>query len=141
MAGSSRESAPVDFDVLEDMQTYLGTSNRFADVEWRPPYAPDSLVCIYDPGFYPTTVEDSSLQITWFKNDDFNIHYQENWATGEERKCRWDRHTNAHNTRGHYHPLPDATTPGVDKSFSQNWKDVLSEVLSEIDGRIESFWR
>jgi len=141
MAGSSRDSAPIDFDVLDDMRTYLRKSNRFADVEWRPSYAPDSLVCIYDPGFYPVSVEDSSLKITWYKNDDFNIHYQENWASGEQRKCRWDRHPNDHNTRDHYHPLPDAATPGTDESYPRNWKDILSSVLSEIDGRIEAFWR
>lgn len=141
MAGSSRDSTPIDFDVLDDMRKYLRRSDRFAEVEWRPSYAPDSLVCIYDPGFYPASVEDSSLEITWYKNDDFSIHYQENWASGEERRCRWDRHPNDHNTRDHYHPLPDGATPGTNESYPRNWKDILSNVLSEIDGRIEAFWR
>ena len=140
MTSSSRISAPVDFDVLEDMRTYLVTSARFEELDWRPDDAPDSLVCIYDAGLYPTSVDEASLQITWFKHDDFYVHYQENWADSEEKPCRWDRHPNDHNTRDHYHPLPDATTPGQDDSYSRNWKDVVSRVLREVDGRIEAFW-
>jgi hypothetical protein len=140
MAGDSRDTAPVDFDVLDDIRKYLVRSERFEDLEWRPEYAPDSLVCIYDSGWYPASVDEAFLQITWFKNDDFNVHYQENWTDGEERKCRWDRHQNAHNTRDHYHPLPDAATPGQDELFSRNWKDVVARVLGEVDERIEAFW-
>lgn len=140
MAGSSRDSAPVDFDVLDDMRTYLVRSDRFEDVEWRPAYAPDSLVCVYDRGWYPASIDEAFLQITWFKNDDFHIHYQEHWSDGPERKIRWDRHPNVHNTRDHYHPLPDAATPGRDESFSRNWKDIVSRVLREIDERIQLFW-
>jgi hypothetical protein len=141
MEGGSRDAAPVDFDVLDDMGTYLASSDRFEAVEWRPEYAPESLVCVYDTGYYPTTVEAAFLQITWYKNDDFTIHYQETWTAGEERTCRWDRHPNDHNTRDHYHPLPNASTPGDDRSYSGNWKDVLASVLAAIDGRIEAFWR
>jgi len=140
MAGSSRDAAPVDFDVLDDMRKYLARSDRFEDVEWRPDYAPDSLVCLYDSGLYPVSVDEAFLEITWFTNDDFNVHYQENWAGTDERKCRWDRHPSSHNTRDHFHPLPDAETPGDDESFSRNWKDVISRVLREVDGRIEAFW-
>ena len=140
MASSPRDSAPVDFDVLEDMRKYLVTSDRFEELEWRPDYAPDSLVCIYDAGMYPASVDEASLQITWFKNDDFYVHYQENWADSDEKTCRWDRHPNDHNTRDHYHPLPNAATPGRDDSYSRNWKDVVSRVIREVDGRIEAFW-
>ena len=140
MTGSSRESAPVDFDVLEDMRKHLVTSARFKELEWRPDYAPDSLVCTYDAGLYPVSVDKAYLQITWFKNDDFYVHYQENWAASDDKKCRWDRHPNDHNTRDHYHPLPDAATPGQDDSYSRNWKDVVAQVLREVDGRIEAFW-
>lgn len=141
MAGSSRDSAPIDLDVLDDMRKYLARSNRFEDVEWRPAYAPDSVVCIYGSGLYPVTVDEAFLQITWFKNDDFYVHYQENWADSGEKKCRWVRHPNDHNTRDHYHPLPDAATPGQDESYSRNWKDVVSRVLQDVDERIEAFWR
>lgn len=141
MAGSARDSAPVDFDVLDDMRSYLARSDRFESVEWRPDYAPDSIVCVYDGGLYPTSVEGAFLQITWFENDDFNAHYQENWGDAGERKCRWDRHPNDHNDREHYHPLPDAATPGTDESFPRSWRDVVSRVLGEIDERIEAFWR
>jgi hypothetical protein len=141
MAGGPQDSAPVDFDVLDDMRKYLARSERFDDVEFRPEYAPDSLVCVYERGYYPPTIEEAFLQITWYKNDDFNVHYQEHWADGKERKCRWDRHPNDHNARDHYHPLPDAATPGEDRSYSRNWKDVLARVLTVVDGRIEAFWR
>ena len=140
MAGGSRDSAPVDFDLLDDMRRYLSTSERFESVEWRPEYAPDSLVCRYDDGWFPASVDEAYLQLTWFKNDDFHVHYQENWVNGTEKTCRWDRHPNDHNTRDHYHPLPDAATPGRDESFSTNWKDVVARVLSEVDARIEAFW-
>ena len=140
MADRSRDSAPVDFDVLLDMQTYLARSDRFVDVEWQPDYAPDSLVCVYDGGLYPASVEAAFVRIIWFKNDDFSVHYQENWADSAVKTCRWDRHPSDHNTRDHYHPLPNGETPGQDESFSRNWKDVVSRVLREFDERIEAFW-
>ena len=122
------------------MRKYLVTSARFKELEWRPDYAPDSLVCTYDAGLYPVSVDEAYLQITWFKNDDFYVHYQENWADSNEKTCRWDRHPNDHNTRDHYHPLPEAATPGRDDSYSRNWKDVVSRVLREVDARIGEFW-
>ena len=60
--------------------------------------------------------------------------------TGNSWECRWDRHPNDHNTRDHYHPPPDAPTPGEDADFPNEWRDVLSTVLSRLDNRIKVFW-
>jgi len=141
MAGLPDETGPIDFDVLDDIGSYLAGSARFESVTFRPPYAPDSLVCHYDPGFYPTSVEEAFLEVKWYVNDDFKIHYQEHWQNGQERKCRWDRHPNNHNSRDHYHPLPDAATPGTDANYAEFWKDVLSTVVESVDERIDSFWK
>jgi hypothetical protein len=140
MADGSTESAPIDFDVLDDVRAHLERSDRFEAVELRPPYAPDSLVCHYDGGWYPSTVDEAFLEMKWYVNDDFKLHYQEQWSTGEERRCRWDRHPNEHNTRDHYHPLPNAETPGRNEDYPDLWKDVLSQVLRSVDERLESFW-
>jgi hypothetical protein len=85
-------------------------------------------------------VERASLRIRWFETDDFNVQYSEQYRDGESWGCRWDRHANSHNDRKHLHPPPDAATPGEDATFADDWRAVISRVLSESDTRIRSFW-
>lgn len=131
--------APVDFDRLAIIEERLGASDRFARITTSPEFAPDRLVCAYEPGFYPRSVETARLEIVWFENGDFSIHYHETHAAGTFDH-RWDRHPSAHNTRDHVHPGPDAPTPGIDASHPVDWRDVLSMVLSEVEERQRGFW-
>lgn len=130
----------VDYDILGRIGRYLETSNRFSEVVFRPEYAPNSVVAEYDMGYFPAAVERAYLRIRWYETADFNAHYSEQYADGTNWECRWDRHPNEHNTRGHFHPPPDAATPGADVAYSRDWRDVLSLAMRDLDERIEAFW-
>ncbi|WP_425498499.1 hypothetical protein [Haloprofundus halobius] len=142
MTGGHREDdsgAPVDFDRLETIGERLASDSRFTQTVLRPAFAPDRLVCTYNASFYPNSVEIARLEMTWFSNGDFSIHYHETHHDGTFDH-RWDRHPSGHNTRDHIHPGPDAPTPGEDRSHPNDWRDVLSAVLSEIEDRQRAFW-
>jgi len=133
--------ADIDYDALDRVATtQLVGSERFAEVLIRPSYAPDSVVAEYDTGYFPAAIEGAYLRIRWFENDDFNVHYSEQYSDGGRWECRWDRHPNRHNARNHFHPPPDAATPGVDETYSTDWRDVLTQILQALDERIQAFW-
>jgi hypothetical protein len=132
-------SAPVDFDRLGIVAERLSGDERFARVANPPEFAPDRVVCRYDSGYYPPRVEDARLEIVWYENGDFSIHYHETHEHGSFDH-RWDRHSSTHNNRDHVHPGPDAPTPGRDASFPTGWRDVLRLVLSEVEDRQRAFW-
>jgi hypothetical protein len=133
-------TGPVDTEILDRIATHLARSARFDDVQTRPEYAPNAVVADFDPGYFPGGVTRASLRIRWFETDDFTIHYAEHYRTGDSWECRWDRHPNDHNAREHFHPPPDALTPGEDQDYPDEWRDVLATVLTRLDERIEAFW-
>ena len=135
----SRSGGSVDFDRLEVVRERLTTDDRFTEIDERPAFAPDRLVCRYDRRFYPDRVRSARLEVVWFENGDFSLHYHETHETGAFDH-RWDGHPSGHNARDHVHPGPDAPTPGDDTTHPTDWRDVLSTVLSEIEDRQRGFW-
>lgn len=131
--------APIDFDRLDVVAKRFATDDRFTEIEMAPEFAPDHIVCHYDLGFYPQRVESARLEIVWFENGDFSLHYHES-REDDAFDHRWDRHPSDHNARDHVHPGPDAPTPGDDTSHPDDWRDVLSGVLTEIGDRQRAFW-
>lgn len=131
---------PIDHDVLDRIARRLDSSARFSTVDARPAYAPNSVVADYDLGYLPNAVDRAYLRIRWFETDDFHVHYAEQYDDGSSWECRWDRHPNEHSTRDHFHPPPEAATPGVDEDFPRDWRDVLSRGLGELDDRLMAFW-
>lgn len=131
--------APVDFDRLDLIRERLAADDRFSRVESQPAFAPDRLVCVYDQRFYPQQVQVARLEVVWFENGDFSLHYHEDHDTGAFDH-RWDRHPSEHNSRDHVHPGPDAPTPGEDASHPADWRDVLSMALHEVEARQRAFW-
>lgn len=131
--------APVDFDRLELVRERLDGDDRFESVDWRPSYAPDRVVFTFDSRLYPPAVESASLEVVWYGNGDFSLHYREALDDGSFDH-RWDRHPSEHNARDHVHPGPDAPTPGEDASHPDDWRDVLSAVLAAVDERRRAFW-
>lgn len=131
--------APVDFDLLEVVAERLSTDDRFDRIEERPAFAPDRVVCVYEQGLYPSSVQRAQLEVVWFENGDFSLHYHEVQNAGSFDH-RWDRHPSGHNARDHVHPGPDAPTPGMDTSHPLDWRDVLSSVLTEVEARQRGFW-
>ncbi|MFQ3293185.1 MAG: hypothetical protein ACI9TI_001767 [Natronomonas sp.] len=140
-AGSTDDvsGAPIDFDRLNAVAERLATDERFTEIEVLPAFAPDRIVCCYDLGFYPRRVQSARLEVVWFENGDFSLHYHEEHGGGAFDH-RWDRHPSEHNTRDHIHPGPDAPTPGDDASHPAEWRGVLSMVLGEIEDRQRGFW-
>lgn len=134
------EVGGVDSAVLARIGQRLDGSRRFDMVEYRPSYVPNSVDADYDMGYFPATVERVYLRIKWFESDDFHIHYREQYDDGTSWECRWDCHPNDHNSREHFHPPPDAATPGDDASYSSDWRDLLTRVLDTLNKRVESFW-
>lgn len=130
----------VDSDTMERIGRRLDRSSRFESVDHRPEYAPNAVVAAYDLGYFPAAVERAALRIRWFDTDDFSIHYSERYEGGTRWECRWDTHPNEHNTRAHFHPPPSAETPGEDADYPEDWRDVLTDLLTALDERIESFW-
>lgn len=131
--------APVDFDRLDTIRERFETDDRFSRCDEQPEFAPERLVCVYDQRLYPKRVHTARLEIGWFENGNFSLHYHEDHDTSEFDH-RWDRHPSSHNSRDHIHPGPDASTPGNDTSHPADWRDVLSMALSEIEDRQRSFW-
>lgn len=134
------EVGAVDTDVLERIARRLQGSSRFGEVEPRPEYAPNSVLAEYDMGYFPSSVDRAYLRIRWFETNDFNVHYSEQYHDETLWECRWDRHPNEHNSREHFHPPPEAATPGEDKNYSSDWRNVLTAVLQELDARVQAFW-
>ena len=145
MTGSDEEKtgsvsgAPVDSDRVEVIRDRFTSDNRFCRVDEQPEFAPERLVCLYDQRFYPPVVLEARLEIVWFENGDFSLHYHEEHESGGFDH-RWDRHPSNHNDRDHIHPGPDAPTPGEDASHPLDWRNVLTLALSEIEDRQHAFW-
>ena len=137
-ASTFGSGAPIDFDRLEIVRERLTTDNRFR-IKADPTFAPERLQCEYDPQLYPRSVRAARLDVVWYENDDFSLHYHEDHETSEYDH-RWDRHPSDHNERDHIHPGPNAPTPGENASHPADWRDVLSMALSEIDDRQRAFW-
>ncbi|MFC6719561.1 hypothetical protein ACFQGT_13775 [Natrialbaceae archaeon GCM10025810] len=89
--------------------------------------------------YYPSEVS-ARLEIRWYRNDDFTVHYREVRRDGAWM-CRWDRHPNAHNSRDHFHPPPNASrTDAEDAQWPDDHRDVTRLVLDRIEERIETLW-
>nr|WP_229126602.1 hypothetical protein [Halapricum desulfuricans] len=85
--------------------------------------------------YYPNEVS-AHFEIRWYRNDDFNIHYQEK-RQGGTWKCRWDRHPNVHNSRDHFHPPPDASrTDAQDDQWPMDHRDVCRLVIDYLEERV-----
>jgi len=89
--------------------------------------------------YYPGEVS-VRLEIRWYRNDDFDVQYREQ-RRDSAWKCRWDRHPNAHNSRDHFHPPPDAgRTDAEDAQWPSDHRDVIGVVFDRIENRIETLW-
>ena len=106
-----------------------------------PSTGPESLVVQLREDPFPADVRAVTLEVRAYTNGEFHVTYAETYV-GERRHCRWDRHDQPHNTRDHFHPLPDASTDTAeDRSYRATIDDVLREtVLPWVDDRIGALW-
>ncbi|WP_254534068.1 hypothetical protein [Natrinema gelatinilyticum] len=138
-AGDGRSPAPIDRPILEFLQTRLQATAQVARATITDASGHLELRVTLALSHYPETVEEASLTVRWYTNDDFKIHYRE-VHLDHAWECRWDRHPNPHNTRNHFHPPPTAPTPGEDSSWPSDHRDVLRLILDTIEERITSLW-
>lgn len=136
--GSGGSPAPIDRPVLEFLRDRLETTPQAERAVITDDGHLELRVRLSD-SYYPDSVQAVSLTVRWYTNDDFKIHYRE-VHDGSDWECRWDRHPNPHNARGHFHEPPNASTPGADASWPTDYRNVLTLVLDEIEERIAALW-
>jgi len=130
--------APIDRAVLERMRSLFVGRRTFSSAEIVEEGRLHLRVEISGE-YYPGKTS-ARLEIRWYLNDDFNIHYQEK-RRDDVWKCRWDRHPNTHNSQDHFHPPPDASrTDAEDNEWPNDHRDACQFVLDRVEERIETLW-
>ena len=129
----------IDRPILEDIRDRLRTASQFESVQIVNREGQTRLEAVLHPASNPPALDRRFLDIRWYTNGDFRIHYQEDWDD-ETWQQRWDRHPNAHNARDHFHPPPAAATPGKDRSWPTDYRDVMAHVLTSVDERDQELW-
>lgn len=137
--GDGASPAPIDREILENIRRRLAPTEQVQRATVTDEYGHIELYVPIDQGYVPQSVDETTLAIRWYTNDDFSIHYREVHPDGAW-ECRWDRHPNAHNTRDHFHPPPDAATPGENTTWPIDYRDVVTLVFDEIETRIAELW-
>jgi hypothetical protein len=129
----------IDRAILEDIGDRLRTTPQFDSAPIVTADGQTRLKAVVDSNRNPPEVEQRYLDVRWYTNDDFRIHYHERWVDRTWMK-RWDRHPNDHNDRDHLHPPPNAATPGEDRSWPADYRDVMALVLSALADRNDAIW-
>ena len=137
--GDGSSPAPIDRPILEMLQSRLRGVDSVERAVLSEATGHLELRATLSSSYYPDSLDEATLSIRWYTNDDFSIHYRE-VHPGQPWECRWDRHPNPHNSRDHVHPPPTAPTPGEDASWPTDVRDVVALVLDEIQARVASQW-
>jgi hypothetical protein len=136
--GDGASPAPIDRSVLEQMQSRFAGSRMVDAAEI---IEEDNLYLRVELSgeYYPGEIS-ARFEIRWYRNEDFNLHYQEDHRDSTW-KCRWDRHPNTHNSRAHFHRPPAATrSDAEDAQWPNDHRDVCRTVLEYVRKRIETLW-
>jgi hypothetical protein len=131
--------APVGRPVLELLRDRLRTTDQVTTARITDDQGHLGLVVIFSDDYYPGAETAATLIIRWYTNADFSIHYRES-RRDSDWECRWDRHPNPHNEREHFHPPPDVATPGKNRSWPDDYREMLRVVLQKIEDRIDHLW-
>ena len=109
--------------------------------EWR--YRPDAisprrLELVLDDARYPDGVTDVRLDVRWFENADYSVHYVES-RPDATWQCRWDRHPKPDAPSSHYHPPPDASEDVHPSELdATHYLDVVFSVLDRVEVRVRT---
>lgn len=141
MTDEEWEPRTLNEEHLRSLSGTMGSLTVVAGTSLFPRGKPTSLVVELRDDHFPPDVDDVTLELRVFTNDDFHITYAETYL-GERRQCRWDRHDQPHSTRDHFHSLPDASTDDAeDRSYPSSVADVLRDrILPWVDNRIGMLW-
>lgn len=139
-AADGGSNAPVDRGALVRILDRIRTNRQIVRAYITLIHRETCLLAEFDLDYYPSDLQDAYLNVRWYTNDDFKLHYHESWESGNW-DCRWDRHPNSHNTYDHFHPPPNAPTQGEDDSYPDDLHEVMRLVEEEINVRIRSLWK
>ena len=137
MTTDDLSGGPLDNATLEVMGRRATSHPLVVRWRFRPDgMAPRVLELQLDTGQYPDDVNETRLDVRWFEDGSYTVHYLE--VRGNDVwQCRWDRHSKPEAPMAHFHPPPDA---GVDIEPSMlevsHPLDVLFAVLTWIEERI-----
>ncbi|WP_227379164.1 hypothetical protein [Haladaptatus halobius] len=137
--GDGGSPVPIDRPILEFLQTRFIATNQVEEAVITDSNGHLKLRITFAQPYYPASVDEATLAVRWYTNDDFKIHYREVHADSVW-ECQWDRHPNPHNTRDHFHPPPTAPTLGENAAWPADYRDVLTLVLDEIEQRFTTLW-
>lgn len=136
MTPADTPGAPLDVPTL-DVMARRAVSHAYVD-EWvfHPDrLSPRRLVLRIDAGRYPTEVTAVRIDLGWFENGDYTVHYREARAT-DTWECRWDRHPKPGGPETHFHPPPDAAAAVEPSSLdADHHLGVLFDVLDWVEDR------
>ncbi len=137
-ADDGASPAPIDRAVLERMRSRFVGRRMFESAEIVEEDRLHLRAELSDE-YYPNDAS-ARFEIRWYRNDDFNVHYQEERQDGVW-KCRWDRHPNTHNSRDHFHPPSEASRRNAeDAEWPGDHRDVCRLILDRVEERIETLW-
>lgn len=137
MTTDDLSGGPLDIATLEVMGRRATSHPLVARWRFRPDgISPRVLELEFDTGQYPDEVNEARLDVRWFEDGAYTVHYLE--IRGDDVwQCRWDRHPKPEAPMAHFHPPPDA---GVDIEPSMLEEshplDVLFSVLAWLEERI-----
>ena len=137
--GQDGDVPRIDRPILEEIRDRLAGAAQFDQTKINHAEGQLRLEIQFDPKTSPPSVEKRTLDVRWYTNDDFRLHYEESRTDGRWA-MRWDRHPSTHNRRDHFHPPPTAATPGVDRDWPNDYRDVCSLVLEAIRKRTATLW-
>lgn len=129
----------IDRPILTEIRDRIASAPQFDRASIRDAEGQVRLVIDVDDAIDPPAVEHRQLDVRWYTNDDFRIHYREAWPD-RTWSMRWDRHPSTHNDRDHFHPPPDAETPGLDRTWPEDYRDVLALVVGAVHDRTRTLW-
>lgn len=135
------DSVPeIDRGILEPVRDRLHTAPQIETAVIVVAEGQTELEATLTPKATPSRIERRFLDIRWYTNGDFRIHYQEDWR--DRTWCqRWDRHPNEHNDRDHFHQPPAGATPGEDRTWPGEFQAVLKLVVDGVRTRTDSLWQ
>lgn len=131
----------VDEETLRYLAGVLGAQSEVSGTSLFPTSKQETLVVSLDTRYYPARIQAVRLELRAYTNGDSHVSYIEDYL-GEVRQCRWDRHTQDHNTRDHFHPFPSASTvEGEDREFPDTIFELIqTAVLPWVQERLGDVW-
>jgi hypothetical protein len=138
---TGRDGRRVDEETLRYLAGVLGAQSEVSGTSLFPMRKQETLVVSLDTRYYPDRIQAVQLELRAYTNGDFHVSYLEDYL-GEVRQCRWDRHTQSHNTRDHFHPFPAASTvEAEDRAFPDTIFELLQTVvLPWVQDRLGEVW-